>query len=418
VLAGAVIHELLRGSLAPLLPGLGRRLGAGLLVAGLLAAAATAWWCDQRPGAQRVQPFLGFALLWFALGTTCVDPAWLRLGRLAPLPQVLAQLPALIAPEIVALGESSPLVYGTLALAAGALLLVAPGMRAILLVRQAALANSTSATSTGELGELGSERGAARPWRPSLPLETDEDWIRATLHEGYGNVRGGWLGAVAGYALVWSAILVGMMLVTALLEVRGTAEVARCLHATLAGGPDGMPAFAPVALCVWAAMFCLAHPIALHGAGPYPLARGRRATVTWRACARTTLGLTVGPALVLMAASELALRISGQPAGAASGPPHFLLALLAAACCAPLAQAVRLRWFDEREPQKGLPSSLVGLYGALVAVPSIALALLWQAGVDDAPLAVLGSALGTITGFQLGWRGWLERHYAAHDLPA
>lgn len=427
---GWSVFELLLCPFAPLLPRVARRLVTGLTLAGLLTAAGTAWWCEQRPGPQVPLLFCAQAFLWFALAFFWSDPSFVRLGAARWILQAIAWLPIFAAPEIVAAFEEAPWILGPLAPLAGIVLLCIPFRRSALRVRvlDPECAQALSYRSDDirrDSAQYGSERAAARvAWRPLRRLAGSRDWAQAALYEGFGWVRGGWLGAVAGNALFWSGALAAIALFVGFGKNRSWSEALAYLHGVLhgpsPGGPDHPLALAPSLLPVWVAMFFIANPLGLFAGPFYPLSRERRAEATWRAELALILALVLSFAVVLGVAGEIAHRAGHLPARD-RGLPEFLRALVPAAVLAPLPQWARLRFVEGRTRRTGavLAATLMGVTGVALIAPTLACSVAWRDELDELPVAVQIALFALLfAAAQALWREVLRRHFRTRDLAA
>jgi len=408
------------------LPGVRRRLFRALLAMGLVGAALTAWWCDESPGAQNPALFAALAFPWFALGFACGDPIALVLGPGRGLVQLLALGLVLLAPEWVAAGEGTPFLVAPLAVAVGLGLLWAPFSRRAQRLRLAVSADSPAirmaSQGAGGWQVLGPRARRRAGWNPGRTLLGVHDWTRAALHEGFGHLRGGWLGAVIGFGLVWSLVLLVLGFVRGFGDERDGPEALRSLYAMLTARVPGVESrvlpLPALALPIWASMFLVSNPFTPRGAGAYPLGRGTRARVAWRASVLLVAGLVLSLAVVLGGASEILFRLSDLERRA-GGVPHFAHALAGLAIAAPLAHLLRLRWIESR-PHALSPwvlPALIGMAGLGLGLPGVGLALffreVWPHGAV-LPWLVLVLALSCAS--QLLWKRALERHYRSADL--
>jgi hypothetical protein len=258
-------------------------------------------------------------------------------------------------------------------------------------------------------------------WRPGRTLKGVADWTRAALHEGFGHVPGGWLGAVLLYTVVWGTALLVIGFVLGFGGERDWQTAVRYVYAMLAGDVPGVRRVTPLpaaAMPIWTAMFLVSTPFALHGAGAYPLSRAARGEVAWRASTTVIGTFVVALTLLLAMYMEVAYRLSGLTERARELPP-FLHTVTGIAVMAPLAHAVRLRWLDGR----GAPAtsfavgSLIGLVGLLLGAPGVALALLFTFALpQDTAIPWLALTVVLVALSQGLWRQHLLRHHLTGDL--
>jgi len=422
---GWALFEFLCCPFATHLPGLRRRLFPSLTGLALATALLTGLWCDSRPGAQDIWRFAALSFPCFSLGVLAADPIFLRLGvwRWGALALVLT--PVFLSPRWVDLGERAPLVAVPLALGLGLGLLLVPFARPLARTRlemAERMPGFVPSRGTGALQILKPEARARARWNPRRTLAGTKDWVEASLHEGFGHCRGGWVGAVLGFALFSGVALAALCLLWSLRATQDPVEVARRVYGQLAGSAEGVRApRAPIpvfALPVWVAMSLVSNPFALFGASDYPLGRGDRARVAWGTSLTLVLGQILGLAAVLFLASEWAFQLADLPRRSAA-VPHVAHALAGTAIAAPLAHFARLRWIDGRRvsPTPWALAGLIGAAGAVLGLPGIGLALLFDRIAGGRSfLPWLALVLPLAVGAQTLWRRALERHFRTGDL--
>ena len=414
------LYEFLLCSHASVLPGLRRRLLPGLLLSAALAALATAAWSDAQPGAQLPPAFCALGFFSFASAVHGLDPL-LRARKLPFRLLALSHVGVLfLLPELVRAFEAQPLALGPAALALGSLLLALPLRRSAIRERVldphcAVDAAYREPDARHEYAQGNTLHARARaPWAPASALASTRDWVRASLHETHGWVRGGWLGACLGTSALYSLVLftIALLLEKAAQPDWPTALGAGYASAFLGGTPSA------AAVPAWIGMWIVATPLLLGRAQHVPLARAQRGEVVARVALAHVLGLVAGFAASAAVLGAL-LFVCGVPLEAPRGLPHSLRVLLCIAIAAPLPQWLRLRFLDGRSSAPG-PVLTGGLAAASVVPLMLPGLLLGQVGGPElarTPAWVQLALAGVLfVAAQAVWRRVLVAHFRTRDL--